>query len=120
MKRSIHLASNGIGLSGRKAVAEVAEVGPKPGYLSIQGAAHYASVSTRTIKRWITRGLPVYQGTLRGKVLIKPADIDAYLEKKRVPMPDVDLDAMVEDVLAGLGREAKSDTMRPRRQWART
>lgn len=80
--------------------AEVAGVlGPKPGYLSIEGAARYAGVSTRTIKRWITRGLPVYQGSLRGKILIRPSSIDAYLEKKPAPHAEQDLDAMVEDVL---------------------
>jgi excisionase family DNA binding protein len=71
------------------------------GYLPISEAAQYASVSARTIKRWIKAGLPVYQGTFRGKVLIKPSDIDTYLEKKTAPK--VDLEAMVEDVLQGLG-----------------
>ena len=41
-------------------------------YLPIDGAAQYASVSTKTIQRWIKGGLPVYQGTARGKVLIRP------------------------------------------------
>ena len=42
----------------------------QPGYVSIEGAARYASVSTKTVKRWIQGGLPVYQGRARGKVLI--------------------------------------------------
>lgn len=70
------------------------------GYISIAGASEYASVSTRTIKRWIKAGLPVYQGTPRGKVLIRPNDIDLYLEKKTAPRQD--LNAMVDEVLAGL------------------
>ena len=88
------------------------------GYLSIGEAARYASVSTRTIKRWITRGLPVYQGTHRGKVLIRPGDIDLYLQRKTVPKPDLDLDALVQDVLAGLGGP-KPEPVRPRERWAR-
>ena len=69
-------------------------------YLSIEGAAQYASVSKKTIQRWIKGGLPVYQGTTRGKVLIRPTDIDAYLTRRQVR--PVDLDAMVNEVLWGI------------------
>lgn len=74
----------------------------QPGYLSIAGAAEYTSVSKKTIKRWIKGGLPVHQGTARGKVLIRPADIDAFLTRKQAPK--LDLDALVNDVLADLSR----------------
>lgn len=72
------------------------------GYLPITGAAQYASVSTRTIKRYIKRGLPVYQGTSRGKILIRPSDIDLYLQRKTSPKPDLDLDAMVDECMTSL------------------
>ncbi|ULA61619.1 MAG: hypothetical protein LZF60_340160 [Nitrospira sp.] len=72
----------------------------QPGYLSIAGAAQYASVSKKTVKRWIKGGLTVHQGTLRGKVLIRPTDIDAYLTKRQAPK--LDLDALVNDVLREL------------------
>ena len=90
------------------------------GYLPLAGAAQYASVSTRTIKRWIKAGLSVYQGTPRGKVLIRPSDIDVYLQRKAVK-PKIDLDAMVEDVLLGLREKPKLATapIRPRGKWAR-
>ena len=74
----------------------------RPGYLSIGGAAKYASVSRKTMKRWIQGGLPVFQGTIRGKVLIRPNDIDAYLTRKQVAQ--VDLSVMVNDVLRDLGQ----------------
>jgi excisionase family DNA binding protein len=70
------------------------------GYVTIQGAAEYASVSPRTVKRWIARGLPVYQGSPRGKVLIRPGDVDVYLEKKAVPR--LDLDAAASAVMRDL------------------
>jgi excisionase family DNA binding protein len=91
----------------------------QPGYLSLEDAARYASVSTRTMKRWIKAGLPVYQGTIRGKVLIRPTDVDAYLTRQQVPQ--LDLNAMVDDVLLDLGTEPKptSDETRPRAKWAR-
>jgi len=92
----------------------------QPGYLSIEGAAQYASVSKRTIKRWVKAGLPVYQGTARGKVLIRPTDIDAYLTRRQVPQ--LDLDAVVEEVMLGLSTESKAvpEAGRQRARWART
>ena len=90
----------------------------QPGYLSLEEAARYASVSTRTIKRWIRAGLPVYQGTRRGKVLIRPTDIDAHLTRRQARQ--LNLDAMVEDVLLGLREEPNPvpEPMRPREKWA--
>jgi phage terminase Nu1 subunit (DNA packaging protein) len=89
------------------------------GYMTIAGASEYASVSTRTIKRWIKAGLPVYQGTVRGKVLIRPTDIDVHLTRRQAPQ--LDLNAMVEDVLLGFRKEPKlaTEPMRPRAKWSR-
>jgi excisionase family DNA binding protein len=70
------------------------------GYLSIEGAAKYASVSTKTIERWIQGGLPVHQGTARGRRLIRPSDIDAFLTRKQAPR--LDLNAIVQEVIKGL------------------
>jgi len=68
----------------------------QPGYLSIKHAAAWADVSPRNIKRWIKAGLPTYQAGPQTKVLIKPGDIDAFLTREQVP--NVDLDAMVEEL----------------------
>jgi hypothetical protein len=76
---------------------QVETTGHKPGYFPIMDAAKYASVSPKTIQRWIKGGLPVFQGTTRGKVLIRPADIDIYLTRRQVRQ--FDLDAMVNEVL---------------------
>ena len=78
----------------------------KPGYLSIKGAAEYASVSKKTIQRWIKGGLPAHQGTARGKVLIRPADIDVYLTRKQAP--SLDLDALVDGVMRDLSLGQKA------------
>ena len=72
----------------------------RPGYLSLEHAAVWADVHPRTIKRWIAQGLQTYQAGPRTKVLIKPGDIDGFLTKQQATVPD--LDAIVEDVLAGL------------------
>lgn len=71
-----------------------------PGYLPLRDAAAWSGVSVRTLKRWIAGGLPVYQAMARGKVLIRPADIDAFLTKQQAERPD--LSRMVDDVLQGL------------------
>ncbi len=82
-----------------------------PGYLTIAGAAEYTSVSTRTIKRWVRAGLPVHQGCHRGKVLIKPSDIDVYLQRKTAPKPD--LDAIVDEVMRELVTKEPCSKGRP-------
>ena len=73
---------------------------PLPGYLPLADAATWAGVSPRTLKRWIAAGLPKYQAGPRGKVLVRPGDIDQFLTRQQAPTPD--LDAMVNEVLQGL------------------
>lgn len=76
----------------------------EPGYLSLSQAASWAGVSEKTIKRWIRKGLPIYQAGAKEKILIRPTDIDTFLTRKqRVP---IDLNIMVEDVLKSLTRSA--------------
>ena len=72
------------------------------GYMSLVDAAAWVGVSPRTLKRWITRGLPTYQAGPREKVLVRPGDIEQFLTRKQAPTPD--LGAMVEDVLQGLSQ----------------
>ena len=71
-----------------------------PGYLALPAAAAWAGVSVRTVKRCLARGLPIHQAGPREKVLIRPADIEAFLNRKVAPT--VDLNAMVEDVCRDL------------------
>jgi excisionase family DNA binding protein len=86
-----------------KAVGRVDRLTIQPGYLSLSEAAPWAGVSKRTMKRWIKKGLPIYQAGPREKVLIRPADIDAFLTRQQIQVPN--LDAMVEDVLTVLKRD---------------
>jgi hypothetical protein len=57
-------------------------------------------VSPKTMQRWIARGLPVYQDSPRAKLLIKPSDIERYLNRRQRPQPNVG--AIVNEVLASL------------------
>jgi len=70
------------------------------GYLSIESAAKFCDVSNKTVKRWLSRGLPCYQEGPRTKVLIAPDDIRMFLTKRQVPKSK--LDTMVEEVVRGL------------------
>ena len=70
------------------------------GYMPLVEAATWAGVSPRTLKRWIRRGLPIYQAGPREKVLVKSSEIDQFLTRKQIPTPD--LGAMVEEVLGKL------------------
>ena len=70
------------------------------GFLSLDHAAKWADVSVKTVKRWLSRGLPCYQEGPRTKVLIRPSDIETFLTKRQVAKPN--LDAMVEEVVRDL------------------
>ncbi len=72
-----------------------------PGFMPIVDAAAWAGVSRRTMKRWIDQGLPRYQSGPRAKVLLRAADIEAFLEQHQTTKPD--LDAMVNAVMKDLG-----------------
>ena len=74
----------------------------QPGYLPLLEAAAWAGVSVRTMKRWIKKGLPTYQAGPREKVLIRPADIDAFLTRQQAQEPD--LETMVQEVLRSLSK----------------
>lgn len=71
------------------------------GYMSIREAAKWAGVSPKTVERWFKKGLPRYQAGPRERVLVRPEDIGAFLEKKQVLQPN--LDRLVEEVMQGLG-----------------
>jgi hypothetical protein len=62
----------------------------------------------RTLKRWIAKGLPTYQAGPREKVLIRPTDIDAFLTRRRAPVPD--LSAMADEVVRSIRKEAALST----------
>ena len=72
------------------------------GFLSKKHAAAWADVSQRTLDRWIQQGLPVYQASPQTKVLIRPADIEFFLQRKQ--LPKADLIAKADEVIAQLRR----------------
>lgn len=79
---------------------------PQPGFLSLKHAAVWADVSPKTVQRWITAGLPTYRATSGGKVLVKPCEIDRFLQRRQEPQ--IDIDAMVKETLGEMGLEAGS------------
>jgi hypothetical protein len=72
------------------------------GFLSKKHAAAWADVSPRTLDRWIQQGLPVYQASSHTKALIRPADIELFLQRKQ--LPKADLIAKADEVIAQLRR----------------
>jgi len=72
----------------------------RPGFLSIERAARWSSVSTKTVRRWIEQGLPVYQAGPKTKVLIEPEHIRTFLTKRQAERPA--LDALVDEVMGDL------------------
>lgn len=73
---------------------------PQAGYLPLSVAAQWAGVSPRTLRRWISCGLPVYRSGPRSKVLLRPCEIDQFLTRQQASSPD--LSAMIEETMADL------------------
>ena len=73
------------------------------GYLTLRRAAEWASVSEKTLRRWISRGLPIYQAGPRERVLLKSEDIDQFLTCKKAQ--PIDLNQLVDQVMADLNRK---------------
>jgi excisionase family DNA binding protein len=76
----------------------------EPAFFDLAGASAYTGggLSVRTLRRLIAEpgGLPFYQAQ-RSKILIKRADLDAYLEaRRREPQ---DLDRLASEAVAELG-----------------
>ena len=71
------------------------------GLLSLEHAAEWSDVSMKTVKRWISQGLPFFQSGPRSKVLIDPHDIRTFLHRRVAPRPE--LDRLVDEVLKGMG-----------------
>lgn len=53
--------------------------------LSVKEAAAYAQVCESVVRGWLRAGLAFYRlGLKRGKILIREADLDAWIESRRV------------------------------------
>jgi excisionase family DNA binding protein len=72
-------------------------------FLSLGEAAQRHKISSRTLRRWIARGLPFYQACPRGRVLLRPCDLDRFLTRRQAPKPalDVLVDEVVRDLRGG-------------------
>lgn len=75
---------------------------PDDGYLSLQTLTRYAGLSVRTLRGYLhdpVTPLPHYR--VRGKILVKRSDYDAWLLRFRRCQP-ASLDTMVNEVLDAL------------------
>jgi excisionase family DNA binding protein len=72
-------------------------------YLSLRSLAAYAGVSVRTLRGLLVRRhgpLPHYR--MGGKILVRRSDFDRWAAEFKVVRPNVDLEAVVRDVVRGL------------------
>ena len=89
-----------------KAKAEPSSLNPSSKkFLALKSAAVWADASTRTIKRWIAKGLPYYHAGPGTKILIRPSDIENFLTRQQHQTPS--LDALVNETLAELGAKQR-------------
>lgn len=53
-------------------------------FLSVRDILESLPISMRSVRRWIHRGLPVYQSGPRAKVIIRRQDLELFLKKERL------------------------------------
>jgi DNA binding domain, excisionase family len=68
------------------------------GWLRVKSAAKYCDISERTLRTWITEGLP--HSKVRGIVLIKTDNLEQFLEQFEIKKNEVD--HVVNEVLSDL------------------
>jgi excisionase family DNA binding protein len=75
-------------------------------WMGLRQVTEYANVSERTVRAWIHSPLdPLPAAKVRGKILVRKSDFDAFLERHRVkPMGSVDLGGMVEEIVREVSR----------------
>ncbi len=69
-------------------------------FMTKRRTALWADVSDSTVDRWLEKGLAYHQAPGRSLILIKPIDVEAFLQRKSVKKPD--LNQLVEETMAGL------------------
>ena len=79
-------------------------------YMTKRRTASQWCVSKSTVDRWVEKGLPYYQAPGRSLILIKPADVDAFLQRKSVKKPD--LTQLVEETLQELATKQNRKAVR--------
>lgn len=73
-------------------------------YLPLKALALYAGLSVRTLRAYLyhrTRPLPHYR--IGGKIVVRQSDFDAWVTQFRVDRAATSVDALVDDIVQGLG-----------------
>ena len=80
----------------------------KDQYLDLRGLSAYSALGVSTLRDYIRAGsLPCFK--LKGKVLVKRSEFDAWMEKRRV-QKGKDINAIVNDIMSDL-KNGKSDRL---------
>lgn len=75
-------------------------------WLGLRELTQYANVSERTLRGWIYSPVdPLPASKVLGKVLVRKSDFDAVLERHRIRTVEIDIDAIVRDVLSGSSKK---------------
>ena len=69
--------------------------------MGLKQVTQYVNLSDRTVRTWIHEQVdPLPAVRVRGKILVRRSELDAWLERHRVrSLANVDLDAIVNGVL---------------------
>src|SRR6516225_10491091 len=70
-------------------------------WLGLRELTEYADISERTLRSWIYSAIdPLPAAKVCGKVLVRRADFDAYLQRHRIKtLEELNVDGIVRDIL---------------------
>ena len=76
---------------------------PQPGYFDLQALASYSSCSVRWLRdRLVDQTNPLPHHRVEGKLLVKRADFDHWIEHYRIGRQSHDVDGIVNEILNSL------------------
>jgi hypothetical protein len=91
-------------VGARRATDATTSVPAGNSYLPLKTLATYAGLSVRTLRAYLyhrTRPLPHYR--IGGKIVVRQSDFDTWAAQFRVDRAATSVDALVEDIVQGLG-----------------
>jgi hypothetical protein len=80
---------------------------------SIQEIATAKGVSTRTVRRWLTHGLPFVQPVPHGRIFVREQDLEEYLRPRPQQHAEIVMDRMIGEVLTSLQTKPQKSSNSP-------
>ena len=86
---------------------------PLSSAFSIHEIAAAKGVSARTVRRWLTHGLPFMQPVPHGRIFVREQDLEEFLRPRPQQHAAVVMERMIGEVLTGLQTKTAERAVTP-------